>query len=58
MEGYIMSIYNKGYEDGAKAAKIADFKIKLVQVLEKTKGIGPRTIDKVLNTLKEMEWEE
>lgn len=58
MENFLATIYSEGFKDGAESAEGADFKIKLVQVLEKTKGIGPRTIDKVLNTLKEMEWEE
>lgn len=48
-------IYLKGFKDGVKAGDNADFKIKLVQVLDKTKGIGDKTRDKILNTLKEME---
>lgn len=48
-------IYKLGFRDGAESGNSADFKIKLVQVLNKTKGIGPKTIDKVLQTLKEEE---
>ena len=48
-------IYLKGFKDGVKAGDNADFKIKLVQLLDKTKGIGDKTRDKILNTLKEME---
>lgn len=58
MEVFLVSIYHKGFEDGTKASNDVDFKIKLVQVLENTKGIGPKTIQNVLNTLKEMEGKE
>lgn len=47
--------YQQGFKEGKEVAENADFKIKLVQVLNKTKGIGDKTIKKVLNTLKEME---
>lgn len=55
MDTYFLGLYNKGFSDGADAGNKADFKIKLVQVLNKTKGVGDKTIKKVLNTLKEME---
>lgn len=55
MESFCKSIYLSGFEDGAEASGNADFKIKLVQLLDKTKGIGDKTRDKILNTLKEME---
>lgn len=32
----------------------ADFKIKLVEVLEKTKGVGPKTFDNIMRTVKEL----
>lgn len=54
MEEYLRLVYKEGFRDGAESANNADFKIKLVQVLNKTKGIGPKTIDKVLQTLKEV----
>ena len=53
MENFLAKIYSQGYEDGKEAAEMADFKIKLVQLLEKTKGVGPKTIEKILQTLKE-----
>ncbi len=55
MEFFLANIYHKGFEDGVKASDNADFKIKLVQVLENTKGIGPKTMNKILNTVKEIE---
>lgn len=55
MDEYFIGVYQKGFRAGAESGNNADFKIKLVQVLNKTKGIGPKTIDKVLQTLKEEE---
>ena len=55
IENFLAKIYSQGYEDGKEAAEIVDFKIKLVQLLEKTKGVGPKTIEKILQTLKEGE---
>lgn len=48
-------IYMKGYRDGRKVVSDVDIKIKMVQVLKNTKGVGMKTIEKVLETLKEME---
>lgn len=55
MEIFLSGIYIEGFKDGAEAGDNADFKIKLVQVLQETKGVGDKTINKVLRTLKEME---
>ena len=55
METFLAEIYHQGFQDGARTSKQADFKIKLVQVLQNTKGVGEKTIEKVLDTLKEME---
>lgn len=55
MERFLANIYKQGFEDGAEAGDNADFKIKLVQVLQNTKGVGEKTIEKVLGTVKEME---
>lgn len=55
METFIAKIYLQGYEDGAEDAEVTDFKIKLMQVLERTKGVGPKTTEKILQTLKEMQ---
>ena len=57
LEKYIVNVYHEGFQDGSNAGEKADFKIKLVQVLQATKGIGDKTIDKVLNTLKEIKGE-
>lgn len=58
MEIFLTNIYKDGFQDGVNAGDNADFKIKLVQVLQNTKGVGEKTIEKVLGTLKEMEVEE
>ena len=58
MEIFLTNIYKDGFQDGVNAGDNADFKIKLVQVLQNTKGVGEKTIEKVLDTLKEMEVEE
>jgi len=54
IENFLAKIYSQGYEDGKEAAEMADFKIKLVQLLEKTKGVGPKTFDRIMETVKEM----
>lgn len=53
MEAFLAKIYLQGYEDGTEDAEVTDFKIKLMQVLERTKGVGPKTTEKILQTLKE-----
>lgn len=53
IENFLAKVYVQGYEDGKEAAEMADFKIKLVQLLEKTKGVGPKITEKILQTLKE-----
>ena len=58
MEIFLTNIYKDGFQDGVNAGDNADFKIKLVQVLQNTKGVGEKTIEKVLDTLKEMEAEK
>ena len=53
MGNFLAKVYVQGYEDGKEEAEMADFKIKLVQLLKKTKGVGPKTTEKILQTLKE-----
>lgn len=54
MEAFLAKIYHQGFQDGAEAGDNADFKIQLVKVLESTKGVGPKTFDKIMETVKEM----
>lgn len=54
MEAFLANIYKLGFEDGAESAEAADFKIQLVEILNKTKGVGPKTFDNIMNTAKEM----
>lgn len=58
METFLANIYRQGFSDGAEAGENADFKIKLVEVLQATKGVGEKTIKKVLDTLREKEAEK
>lgn len=54
MEAFLADIYHQGFQDGVEAGDNADFKIKLVEVLKKTKGIGPKLFDRIMATVKEM----
>ena len=54
IETFLAEIYHQGFQDGTEAGNKADFKIMLVQVLEKTKGVGPKTFDRIMETVKEM----
>lgn len=58
LENFLATIYSEGFKDGAESAERADFKIKLVQVLQNTKGVGEKTTNKILETLKKMEGEK
>lgn len=58
MEEFLTNVYHQGFQDGAASANNAHFKIKLVQVLENTKGIGPKITNRILETVKEMELNE
>ena len=53
----IRKVYSQGFRDGVAAGAKADLKIKLVQAMKNTKGVGDKTIKKVLQTLKLMEVE-
>lgn len=54
MEAFLADIYHQGFQDGVEAGDNADFKIKLVEVLKKTKGIGPKLFDRIMQTVKEL----
>lgn len=54
MERFLATIYSEGFQDGIEAGDNADFKIQLVEVLNNTKGIGPKLFDRILETAKEM----
>ncbi len=47
--------FKKGFKEGTKSGQRVDFKIELVRLLQATKGVGDKTITKVMQTLKEME---
>ena len=54
MEAFLAEIYHQGYQDGVKDGNNADFKIKLAEVLNNTKGIGPKLFERIMATVKEL----
>lgn len=54
MEDYIKEVYRQGFADGSGAGNKADFRIALSDVLTKTKGVGEKTYDKIMQAAKEM----
>lgn len=54
MEGFLATIYSEGFQDGIEAGDNADFKIKLSQVLNMTKGVGITLYDRIMENAKEM----
>lgn len=55
MESFTRSIYETGftdgYKEGAKTSQEIDLKTKIVQVMQRTKGVGDKTIAKVIETI-------
>ena len=47
--------FSLGFNAGAESSNNADFRIRLSQVLENTKGIGPKLYDRIMETEKGME---
>ncbi len=54
MENFLATIYSEGFKDGTESAEMTDFKIQLVEILHKAKGVGPKTFDNIMETMKEM----
>ena len=54
MEAFLAKIYHHGFQDGVEAGDSTDFKIKLAEVLNNTKGIGPKLFERIMATVKEM----
>lgn len=54
MEAFLARIYHQGYQDGAEDGNNADFKIQLAEVLNNTKGIGPKLFERIMATVKEL----
>lgn len=55
MERFIVGVYSDGFNDGVNAGDNADFRIKLSEVLNSTKGVGPTLYDRIMARAKEME---
>jgi hypothetical protein len=50
----LAEIYHQGFQDGVVAGDSTDFKIKLAEVLNNTKGIGPKLFERIMATVKEL----
>lgn len=55
MEEFLKNLYTQGLREGAEIGDKVDFKVKLMQILNNTKGVGDKTRDKILATLKAMD---
>lgn len=54
MENYVRDVYRQGFKDGTEVGNDVDFRIKLSKVLNKTKGIGIKLYDKIMENAKEV----
>lgn len=54
IEAFLAEIYHQGFQDGVVAGDSTDFKIKLAEVLNNTKGIGPKLFERIMATVKEL----
>lgn len=48
MKEYLENIYKNGFRAGAESGDNADFRIRLSQVLNKTKGVGMVLYDRIM----------
>ena len=55
MENFLKNIYSEGFRDGAETGDKIDFRIRLSEVLNKTKGIGATLYDRIMENAKEVE---
>ena len=55
MENFLRTVYTEGFRDGVDAGDRTDFRIKLSQVLNNTKGIGPTLYSRIMENAKEVE---
>lgn len=57
MEMFIVGVYSDGFNDGVDAGGNVDFRIRLSEILNSTKGVGPTLYDRIMARAKEMEGE-
>lgn len=57
MENFLRTIYTEGFRDGVDVGDRTDFRIKLSQVLNNTKGIGPTFYNRIMENAKEVQIE-
>ena len=53
MENFIGVIYTEGYKAGAVDNTKVDYQIDLVRILKGVKGVGEKTIEKILLAVRE-----
>lgn len=53
MNLFLAKVYQNGFKDGSEVGENTDFRIKLSEVLNKTKGIGPIMYDRIMEVAKE-----
>ena len=54
MEQYLKDTWRTGFNDGVESGNNADFRINLSEVLNKTKGIGPKLFDRIMQNAKDV----
>lgn len=54
MENFLRTLYTEGFRDGVDAGEKTDFRIKLAQVLNNTKGIGTTLYNRIMENAKEV----
>lgn len=53
MEQFLVTMYSNGFEDGVNANAKVDYEIDLIEKLRSKKGIGGKTLQKILEAIRE-----
>lgn len=53
METFLSNLYKNSYRDGTEDSSNVDFRIKLVDILENTKGVGATLFNRIMEQAKE-----
>lgn len=53
MEMFLTNLYKNSYVDGTEDSSNVDFRIKLVGILENTKGVGATLFNRIMEQAKE-----
>lgn len=55
MEKFLIETYRNGFKDGTESSNNADFRIRLSEILQETKGVGDKLYDRIMTKAKEVE---